>query len=323
MATALHLVRTHPRGPELAPRDPVRIYLAGLGQQSQRTMGSKIRTVQRLLELKSIEAKDLCWIALAGRAALQDANAAPKTINTTISALKGVARAAWQIGVLTAEEYQRVKDIRSVRGSRLPSGRSISAKELEALLEACGRDRSAAGARDAAIIALQYSLQLRRGECPSLDLADYSPANETVRVKGKGDKERMGYTVDRGAADALAAWLHYRSLRPGPLLCPVTSKGKVILRRLTDQSIYNAILKRVREAGIAKLTPHDFRRTGATDMLTRGADLLAVQKLLGHSSLDTTRIYDHRGDPAQRKAASLLKLPYQNQRQPELPWEGK
>lgn len=321
MATVLHLVKQPPRGTELDPRDPVRIYLAGLSRTSQRTMGSKIRTVQRLLELKTLDAKDLCCVALAGRAALQDANAAPKTINTTISALKGVARAAWQIGVLTAEEYQRVKDIRSVRGSRLPSGRSLGEKELEALLEACGRDHSAAGARDAAIIALQYSLQLRRGECPSLDLADYSPANETVRVKGKGDKERMGYTVDRGAANALADWLNYRSLKPGPLLCPVTSKGKVILRRLSDQSIYNAILKRVREAGIAKLTPHDLRRSGATDLLLRGADVIVVQRILGHSSLDTTKLYDRRDDLAQRNAARLLKLPYQSNRQPELPWE--
>ncbi|MEP6743423.1 MAG: tyrosine-type recombinase/integrase [bacterium] len=322
MATALHLVRQQTRSLELDARDPVQIYLSSLdSHHSRRTMQSKLRTVQRLLDLKTLDPKSLCVLTLAARAALQEAGASFKTINTTLCAMKGVAKEAWRLGILTAEERERVRDIASMRGHRLPSGRAHTPKEIAAVMDACGRDRSPTGARDAAIVAMLYNLGLRRAECAALDLDDYSPTNDTMRIHGKGNKERMGYVVDKGATNALGDWLALRSLKPGPLFCPVTREGKVIVRRLTDQSIYNALLKRARAAGVANLTPHNLRRSSATDLLDRGADINVVKELLGHSSLDTTKIYDRRGDPAQRRAASLLKLPYQNQRQPELPWE--
>lgn len=321
MKPELRLVRDAAT-PRLEMRDPVLLYLATLSRNGRRTMGSKIRTLQRLLELERIEPRDLCVVAFAGKAALQDAGAAPATINATLCALKGIARAAWQTGTISAEDLQKVRDVRSVRGSRLSRGRAHSGKELEAVVAACMRDSSPAGVRDAAIIALQYNLGLRRAECSALDLGDYSPSSQTVRVTGKGNKERIAYLVDKGAIAALGDWLEARTLKPGPLLCPVTREGKIILRRLTDQAIYNALLKRARSAGIANVTPHNLRRSFGTDLLERGADIGIVKELLGHASLDTTKLYDRRGDPAQRRAAGLLTLPYQNQRQPELPWEG-
>lgn len=319
----LVLVR-NPAPPRLEMRDPVAVYLATLSKNGRRTMGSKLRTVQRLLELEKFEPRDLCVVTFAGKAALQEAGAAPATVNATLCALKGIARAAWQIGLISAEELEKIRDVGSVRGSRLAKGRAHSSKELEVLVAACMRDTSPAGVRDAAIIALQYNLGLRRAECAALDLGDYSPTSQTVRVTGKGNKERFAYMVDKGATAALGDWLDARTLKPGPLICPVTREGKVILRRLTDQSIYNALLKRARAAGLDNVTPHNLRRTFGTELLERGADIRLVQQLLGHSSLDTTQLYDRRGDPAQRRAAGLLTLPYQNQRQPELPWgDGK
>jgi integrase/recombinase XerD len=319
MKPELRLVRDAAT-PRLEMRDPVLLYLATLGRNGRRTMRSKLQTLKRLLELEKFEPRELCVIAFAGKAALQYAGAAPSTINATLCALKGIARAAWQTGQLSADDLQKVRDVRSVRGSRLAGGRAHTPKELEDVVAACMRDNSPAGVRDAAIIGLQYNLGLRRAECPSLDLGDYSPTSQTIRVKGKGDKERIGYTVDKGASAALADWLDARGLKPGPLFCPITRDGKVILRRLTDQAIYNAITRRGREAGIQNFTPHNLRRSFATDLLDRGADISIVQQLLGHASLDTTKLYDRRGDPAQRRVAGLLTLPYQNQRQPELPW---
>lgn len=316
----LHLIRTN--APELDLRDPVRNYISTLASaESRRTMESKLRTVQRLLN-KPLNPKDLCILAMAARAALQDAGASFKTINVTLSALKGVAKEAWRLELLTAEELERVRDIKSVRGYRV-SGRAHTDKELEALVNACTNDHSARGARDAALIALLYCLGMRRAECAALDLDDYSAASGTLRIRGKGNKERTGFVVDKGATEAIADWLGFRSLKTGPLLCPITREGKILFNRLTPQSIYNALLTRARTAGLSNLTPHNLRRTSATNLLDRGADLKVVQDLLGHSSLDTTKIYDRRGDPAQRRAASLLTLPYQNNRQPELPWEGK
>jgi site-specific recombinase XerD len=283
-------------------------------------MAAKLRTLQRLLGIQTLEPRDLAVIAFAGKAALQNAGAAPATINATISALKGVARAAWQTGQLTAEELQKIRDVRSVRGSRIAIGRAHSAIEIEAVIADCLRDFTAAGPRDAAIVALQYCLGLRRAECALLDLADYSPQSQTLRIRGKGNKERLAYAVDKGAISALANWLDRRTLKAGPLLCPVTRQGKVILRRLTDQAIYNALLKRAKAAGVPTLTPHNLRRSFGTDLLDRGADLRIVQQLLGHSRIDTTNLYDRRGDLAQRKAAGLLSLPYHDHGQRSLPW---
>jgi hypothetical protein len=100
----------------------------------------------------------------------------------------------------------------------------------------------------------------------------------------------------------------------------VTKDGKIQIRRLTGQAIYNAIRKRGEDAGLENFTPHNLRRSFATELLDRGADIAIVQRLMGHASIETTKLYDRRGDPSQRRAAGLLTLPYQNQRQPELPW---
>lgn len=318
MKPELRLVIEKPRGIEL--HDPVSLYLATLRPNGRRTMRSKLKTLERLLGLDKIDAQNIAVVAYAARAVLQDANAAPSTINCTLSALKGVARAAWQLNQLGAEELEKVRDVRAVRGSRLPTGRPYSDKEIEAVTSVCMNDHSPAGPRDAALIALQYNLGLRRAECASLDLADYSPSVQTIRVRGKGDKERLSFTVDKGVSEALGDWLTRRTLVEGPLICPVTRHGRVRIRRLSDQSIYNALLKRGHAAGIQGFTPHNLRRTFATDLLDRGVDIKIVKDLMGHASIETTTIYDRRGEPARRKASELLTLPYQNQRQPELPF---
>jgi len=306
----------------LAVRDPVEMYLANLpSRSSRRTMRSKLATVQRLLE-KRIEAHDLIFFALAARASLQDAGAAPKTINVTLSALKGVARAAWLLEQISAEQLERVKDIRSVRGSRLPAGRAHYPSELAAILEDCDKDRSPAGARDAAMLMLAYSLGLRRSECAGLDVDDYSPATGTIRVRGKGNKERRAYVVDKGAIAALAAWLRVRTFAPGPLLCPITRHGRIIIRRLSDNSVYLALRKRARAVGITDLTPHNLRRTFGTLLLDKNVDIKIVRDLLGHSSLNTTTLYDRRSEEAHRAAASQIVLPYRDSQQPELPFEN-
>lgn len=307
----------------LAVRDPVEMYLATLPSRiSRRTMRSKLGTVQRLLE-KRIEAHDLIFFALAARASLQDAGAAPKTINVTLSALKGVARSAWLLKLITAEELERVKDIRSVRGSRLPAGRAHYPAELAAILEDCAKDRSASGARDAAMFALAYNLGLRRSECAGLDLDDYSPTTGTIRVRGKGNKERRAYVVDKGAIEALAAWLRVRTFAPGPLLCPVTRHGRIIIRRLSDNAIYLAMTRRARAVGITDLTPHNLRRTFGTTLLKSGVDIKIARDLLGHSNLNTTALYDRRNEETYRAAAGQIRLPYHDQQQPELPFENE
>jgi len=97
---------------------------------------------------------------------------------------------------------------------------------------------------------------------------------------------------------------------PGPLLLPIAKGGKIAIRRMTDQAVYLALRKRARQAKVKVFSPHDLRRTFASEMLDAGADIATVQKMMGHADPATTARYDRRGEEAKRKAASLLHFPY-------------
>ena len=163
------------------------------------------------------------------------------------------------------------------------------------------------------MVALLGSCGLRRSEATSLDLSHFDEEAGTLRVRGKGDKERLVY-LGREALRVLLDWLGVRGADPGPLLCPVSKAGCVELRRLSDQAVYNALRKRAREAHVRAFSPHDLRRTCITNMLDRGGDLSVVQDIAGHSSLSTTKIYDRRGEAAKRRTSALASLPYRRRR---------
>ena len=165
------------------------------------------------------------------------------------------------------------------------------------------------GARDAAALALLAGTGIRRAEAVALDLADFDLEDGSVRVLGKGDKERQVYLVD-GARSAIAWWLGLRGSEPGPLLYRVLKGGHIRPRRLEPAAIGIVVERRVREVGLRHTTPHDFRRTFTGDLLDAGADLSSAQALLGHASPTTTARYDRRGERARRKAAELVKVPF-------------
>lgn len=290
---------------------PARLYLAGLHASGRRSMAAKLRSVARIVGLSPEEIR---WSGLryevvsVVRALMLEKRYSPATINTTLSALKGVAHSAWQLKQLKTDEYQRIRDVKSVRGSRLPRGRALSDREVSRLVKACLRDSSPAGARDLALVALLGSGGLRRSEAVSLDLSHFDEEAGTLRVRGKGDKERLVY-LGRGSSRALLDWIAARGANLGPLLCPVSKSGEIELRRLSDQAVYNALRKRASLARLRPLSPHDLRRTAITAMLDRGGDLSVVQDLAGHSSPSTTKIYDRRGEEARRRTAALAYLP--------------
>jgi site-specific recombinase XerD len=209
---------------------------------------------------------------------------------------------------------QRAVDVRSIRGSTLPRGRALRAGELKALFAACAEDSGPSGARDAALLALAYGCGLRRAEIAALDLSDYDPAQGTLRVRGKGNKQRE-VPATNGAADAINAWIQERGAEPGPLLLPITRGRRIVPHRLTAQTVYAVARKRAAEAGISAFSPHDLRRSFVSDLLSAGADLSAVQALAGHSNIGTTARYDRRGEVAKRKAAALLHVPFKVRRE--------
>ncbi len=295
-------------------RNPAAVYLAGLSEGSRRTMRQALDTMADML-MAGMDALTFPWAELryqhttAVRARLAESHA-PATANKMLSALRGVLEQAWRLGQVDAESYRQAVSIERVKGARLPSGRAITAGELQAVMRACAVGPGATGIRDAAIIGLLYSCGLRVGELCSLNLADYSQeSGELIIRRAKGGRQRLAHVVN-GAADALADWLALRGDIPGALFYPSRKGGRVHPGRLTQQAVYQMLQARAKQADVRPLSPHDFRRTFVGDLLDAGADLATVQGLAGHASPVTTARYDRRPEAARRKAVELLHVPY-------------
>ena len=294
--------------------NPTAVYLASLASGSRRTMRDALNTIAALLTDGTRDAFTFEWAALrfqhtaAIRAKLaQEYSAA--SANKMLSALRGVLKTSWRLGCMSADDYTRAADIASVHGATLPKGRALASGEIDALMTACLNDETAAGARDAAIIALLRVGGLRRAEICALELADYDPETGALVIRGKGNKERAGY-VTNGAKDALDDWLAVRGTDTGALFCPVSKGGTIVIRKMYAEAIFNMLQKRAAQAGVRNLSPHDFRRTFVSDLLDAGADIGTVQRLAGHANVQTTARYDRRGEETKRRAVALLHVPY-------------
>jgi len=169
----------------------------------------------------------------------------------------------------------------------------LTALQIEALLRAPREAKAEKQApawmslRDAAILELFYSSGLRLAELASLDVGDIDPYNETVRVLGKGSKERI-VPVGEPALQAIQEYRQRAKVPSGPLFISKLRK------RLGGASIWSLVKKYLRLAQIpVPASPHKLRHSFATHLLDAGADLRSVQSLLGHASLSTTQIYTH------------------------------
>ena len=141
--------------------------------------------------------------------------------------------------------------------------------------------------RDVAIMELFYSSGLRLSELAALNVADVDLYTESVRVLGKGRKERI-CPVGLPALEAISRYRAAANVHAGPLFI---NKSR---RRMSTRSIWLVLKRYLRHTSIPiSISPHKLRHSFATHMLDRGADLRSVQALLGHASLSTTQIYTH------------------------------
>jgi len=162
----------------------------------------------------------------------------------------------------------------------------LPADEAAAVVDARGL-AGAARDRDVAVLEMLYATGLRVSELAGLDLDALDRDARTVRVLGKGSKERM-VPYGTPAARALDAYLGRRATRSGPVF--VNHRGG----RLGVRSIHTIVRRAVRAAGVTRrVSPHTLRHTFATHLLDHGADLRMIQELLGHSRLSTTQRYTH------------------------------
>lgn len=174
-----------------------------------------------------------------------------------------------------------------IRRRRLP--KAISALETNELLDQGDFGRTPF--RDRAMLELMYAAGLRASEVVSVNLADLDMAEHTVRVRGKGNKERITLF---GAAcrEAIEGYMSRERVAcnasPEPLF--TNEKGK----RLTTRTLQNVVKRWALRSGLPpEVSPHTLRHSFATHLLDGGADLKTVQQLLGHESLATTQIYTH------------------------------
>lgn len=292
---------------------PVEAYLSRLSSGSRRTMRQALERMAVLLSGGRLDSRAFPWPALryqhtqALRTKLGE-ELAPATANKHLAALRGVLQETWRLGYISSDEHARAVDLKSFKGTRLPRGRALTQGEVRQLFAACAWDDTPAGRRDAAILGLLYGAGLRRAEIAGLQLADYNVQTSELKVRGKGDKERMVYAVNGGKV-ALNSWLLVRGAEPGPLFCPVNKAGALELREMTDQAVYNMVVKRAEQGGVESFTPHDLRRSFISELLDSGADIVTVQALAGHANPATTARYDRRGEKAKRKASEMLHVP--------------
>ena len=288
-------------------------YLGSLRQGSQRAQATALRTVAEMLGKQDAFSVD--WHLLppavldSVRSRLSE-RYAPATTNRHLAAIRGVLRQAWRHGLIDADTRDRLRDLPRVSGSRLAAGRDIPPDEQARLLRCCAEDTGPAGARDAAMLGLLLGCGLRRAEVAGLTLEDLDRGEMSLRVIGKGDKQRKVWLTN-GTAQAMLDWLQVRSDIAGPLFCPILRGGKVRAGLgMTSQAIYLMLESRSKCAGIPAVRPHDCRRTFVGSALDRGIDISTVASLVGHASVQTTQRYDRRGERAKQSAMQTIAIPY-------------
>jgi integrase/recombinase XerC len=229
-------------------------------------------------ELRGAEGRDVrAWLA-----ALHARGLDATSIGRKLAAVRSLYRFLARRGVV------RRNPAREVRAPRLAKKlvSFLPADEAKAVVDA----RNLGGAsreRDVAVLEMLYATGLRVSELAGLDLDAVDRETRTVRVLGKGRKERI-VPYGAPAARALDAYLGRRASGHGAVF--VNARGG----RLTTRSVHTIVRRAARAAGVTRrASPHTLRHTFATHLLDHGADLRMIQELLGHSRLSTTQRYTH------------------------------
>jgi integrase/recombinase XerC len=282
------------------PIDPVTAFTRylgaerGLSRHTQRAYSGDLRNLMSyerdrgISELSDIRLSDLrSWLA-----AQSENGAARSTLARRAASVRAFLRWAARTGVIDCDPSLRLVAPRRVKS--LPG--VLKQNEISAALDVAAvaaDDEDAIHLRDRAMLELLYATGIRVGELVGLDIDDVDFGSNLVRVMGKGAKER---TVPFGlpAATALQGWLQLgrgQVLRAGsgPAMFLGRRGGRVDPRQV--RGAVHHILQQMPDT--PDLGPHGLRHSTATHLLEGGADLRAVQELLGHASLATTQIYTH------------------------------
>lgn len=243
----------------------------------------------RSFEPKVVTADDVReWIVHR----VEEDHISPASMNREISSLRAWFRYLRRQGLVENDIFSRIRNLKTSK--RLPS--FVPETRMPRLLDEMREEASGGDfrkVRDALIVTMSYMCGLRLAELVGIDTDDFSSDRMTLKVHGKGDKERLvplNATVRR-MLDEYSSVLEGQNIcRSGEKALFLTEKGE----RISRMTAYRTVKAALAGAGVqGKKSPHVLRHTFATHLMDRGADLREIQELLGHSSLQTTQVYTH------------------------------
>ncbi len=292
-------------------RNPCLIYIASLqSPASKRTMLHALSVAASIFAQRDIQPEVFPWWQLryqhveALRAQLAE-RFSPAMANKTLCAVRQVLYRCRRLGMIDHDVYDDASHVKGIKGSRLPKGRALSAEEIDLLRAACGQDTI--GLRDSTVLEILINTGMRRFEVASIEMQHVDLVAKNITVLGKGNKQRA-VPINTPLYNALFHWISAcGDPERGFLLHPVVKGGRILLDRpMSASSIFALLEKLIERASTKSATPHDFRRTFISTLLDKGVDISTASKLAGHSSVETTRIYDRRDERAMVDAVNLL-----------------
>lgn len=261
----------------------------GLAQNTLESYERDLRQFEGFLKERSISIPDVAQTNIVDYLLhLKRKGRASSTVSRTLASIRAFYGFMWQ------EKYIKTNPASNLDSPRqekhLP--KVLSVAEVERLLEMADT-RTPAGQRDKAMLEVLYATGLRVSELIALDISDVDLEFGYVRCIGKGSKERI-VPLGTKAIEALRQYITHGRVKlqkgVGGHKLFVNQRG----RGLTRQGFWKILKKYARMAGIkGEVTPHTIRHSFATHLLENGADLRAVQEMLGHSDISTTQVYTH------------------------------
>ncbi len=260
----------------------------GVSKHTLKAYASDLKIWSEYLRAQGVRVLEASHLNLRGFLGVQAVDKQATTRARRLAAVKAFYRFLVRRGAIAASPARRVKTPKLPQ--KLP--RAVPVDDAFALMEAPDDER-VLGLRDRAMLETLYGGGLRVSELVGLNLTDLDRSSKVVRVRGKGNKQRLCPLHD-GVVEAIDAWLEARkrvlakSKRPAAEAMFLNFRGG----RLTTRSVARHLERYARALGLDRhVSPHALRHSFATHLLAGGADVRVIQELLGHASLSTTQRY--------------------------------
>jgi integrase len=228
------------------------------------------------------------------------------TRNDYVCFLRNVVQQCYKAGLVSPLRRDLIlEQLHTTSPGRSTKRRRLSQAEVSALLEACETTGTlAARCRNTAIVALLRTSGMRSCELVKLELGDWDRQQGTMLLRDTKNGSHHTIFVHEGAAFYVQRWVEHRGQAPGALFTPVDKEST---RSVSTFAVRFMLKSRAKVAGVAPFGAHDFRRTFATELL-RTHDHALVSRLLNHSKLSSTLVYDLAEDDLQRAAVETVRL---------------